>query len=243
MKHLLTTATTKDERERGSRVAVLPIGSFEQHGDYLPLVTDTIVACAIAHEIATRYNLRLLPPVTVSCSHEHSAWTGTISISARTLHHIVSDIARSAAANGADRLLIVNGHGGNYVLSNIVQEANVEGARICLFPSRDDWDNARETAGLKTRSHDDMHGGELEVSILLHVDHSLVHAGVFGQDHAVDQRPLLLALGMRHYTSSGIIGTPSEASAEKGRRLLEALTAASEAHLDALLSSTATPPA
>jgi creatinine amidohydrolase len=42
MNHFLPTATTSDEKERGAKCAVLPVGSFEQHGDYLPLITDTV---------------------------------------------------------------------------------------------------------------------------------------------------------------------------------------------------------
>jgi creatinine amidohydrolase len=231
---LLPTATTKDERERASRIAVLPVGSFEQHGDYLPLITDTIVACAIAGEVAAAYNLMLLPPITISCSHEHATWSGTVSISAKTLHQVVNDIAESAARNGADKLFIVNGHGGNYVLSNIVQEANIAGPRMALFPARDDWEEAREVAGLETTNHDDMHGGELEVSILLNVDAELVDDRVRGQDHDAPRRPLLLLEGMRGYTESGIIGRPSLASAEKGKAILDFLTRAAAAHLDVM---------
>lgn len=71
---LLPTATSIDERRRTAKVAVLPIESFEQHGTQPPLATDTVVACSIAERIATAYELFLLPPVTISCSHEHSAW-------------------------------------------------------------------------------------------------------------------------------------------------------------------------
>lgn len=42
MTDLITTATSKDEAERGATIALLPVGSFEQHGDYLPLATDTV---------------------------------------------------------------------------------------------------------------------------------------------------------------------------------------------------------
>jgi creatinine amidohydrolase len=78
---IFTTATTQDEQDRAARIAVLPIGSFEQHGPALPLVTDTLIACLIASRIADEHNLFLLPPVTVSCSHEHSDFAGTVSIS------------------------------------------------------------------------------------------------------------------------------------------------------------------
>ena len=74
MHPLLPGATTADEKTRAAKCAILPVGSFEQHGDYLPLITDTVVACVIAEELANAYPVLQLPPVTISCSHEHSAW-------------------------------------------------------------------------------------------------------------------------------------------------------------------------
>ena len=121
---LITMATAKDEADRGASVALLPVGSFEQHGDYLPLATDTIVACVIAQELARTYSVMVLPPITISCSNEHAAWRGTVSISARTLHHVITDVADSLAASGIDRLVMVSGHGGNYVLAKVAQVLN-----------------------------------------------------------------------------------------------------------------------
>src|SRR5689334_25210317 len=103
---LITTATSKDEADREATVALLPVGSFEQHGDYLPLATDTIVASVIAREIARDYPVMALPPITISCSHEHAGWRGTVSISAHTMHQVITDIAASLALSGVDRLVL-----------------------------------------------------------------------------------------------------------------------------------------
>jgi creatinine amidohydrolase len=110
---LLPTATSEDEARRAARIAVLPVGSFEQHGGHLPLVTDTVVACAIAARLAAAYDLFLLPPVTMSCSHEHSSWPGTVSISHTTLTAVVTDVYAPLQRSGVKRLVLVNGHGGN----------------------------------------------------------------------------------------------------------------------------------
>jgi len=163
MDPLITTATSRDEQDHAARMAVLPVGSFEQHGDFLPLITDTVVACLIARRVSADYSLFLLPPVTLSCSHEHSGFAGTVSVSASTLAAVVTDAAASLRAAGIDRLALVNGHGGNYVLANVVQQANIAGPRMTLFPSRTDWEIARTTAGLDTTASEDMHAGELVV--------------------------------------------------------------------------------
>ncbi|WP_432010080.1 creatininase family protein [Streptomyces cucumeris] len=220
---LLPTDTTEDVRARGARVAVLPVGSFEQHGDGLPLITDTVVACAIASEIAAVHPVLALPPITVSCSHEHADWPGTVSISAATLHAVVRDIAVSLRASGVHALVVINGHGGNYVLRNVVQESAGTGMRMALFPGSADWAAARERAGVQTPSHSDMHAGELETSILLRVRPELVRPGQEKADWIADDRKHLLTLGMSAYTESGVIGRPSLASAEKGKQLLAGL--------------------
>ncbi|XVU26103.1 creatininase family protein [Actinoplanes sp. CA-054009] len=235
--NLLPAATSDDEGRRAARVAVLPVGSFEQHGDYLPLATDTMVACAIAERVAAAYDLFLLPPVTISCSHEHSAWPGTVSISHTTLTAVITDVFASLRRSGVERLALVNGHGGNYVLSNVVQEANVGGPVMTLFPARDDWSAAREAAGLTSDGHADMHAGELEVSILRHVAPELVREGVETSDHLADDRKLLLVRGMAGYTQSGVIGVPSAGSADKGRMVLESLVGTFKEHLDALIAA------
>jgi creatinine amidohydrolase len=156
------------------RIAVLPVGSFERHGDFLPLITDTIVAGVIAGRLSADYGLLLLPPVTLSCSHEHSGFAGTVSISAETLIAVVTDVAESLYRSGIERLAIVNGHGGNHVLANIVQQANVAGPRMTLFPGRTEWEAARAAAGLQAAASEDMHAGELEASLLLHTYPELV---------------------------------------------------------------------
>jgi len=222
---LLTMATSADVARAGAKVALLPVGSFEQHGAYLPLATDTIIACAVAQALSNANELFTMPPMTVSCSHEHTAWPGTVSISASTLIAVIADIRASLQNAGVERLVLVNGHGGNYVLSNIVQEATVGGPSLALFPGRDDWNRARSDARLETNGHDDMHAGEVETSLLLYALPKAVREGNATADHEAPHRPHLLTLGMRGYTESGVIGRPSLGTAEKGKAVLESLVA------------------
>jgi creatinine amidohydrolase len=182
-------------------------------------------------ELATVYPVLRLPPLTISCSHEHAAWPGTVSISATTLAAIVRDVAASVHRAGAAALVLVNGHGGNYVLGNVVQEASLGLLRMTLFPSEPDWEDARAEAGLATTGLSDMHAGELETSILLHAHPDLVRPGYERADHQADDRRHLLARGMQAYTESGVVGRPSLASAEKGRAVLAGLVRAFADHL------------
>lgn len=234
---LITGATSTEEARRDARVAVLPVGSFEQHGDHLPLATDTVIACVIAQRLAEAHDLFLLPPITFSCSHEHEGlpgFPGTVSISASTLITIIDDIRASLARAGVDKLVLVNGHGGNYVLSNITQQANVCGRRVVLFPGRDDWNSVRQHADMETTGHDDMHAGELETSILLFAHPELVKPSYTTADHEASQRPYLLICGMAGYAPNGVIGRPSLATAAKGQSILDSLAASFADYLQVL---------
>lgn len=231
MGHPIPIKTTVDVGNMHPTIAVLPIGSFEQHGSYLPLTTDTFIACIIAETVADSYSVLQLSPVTISCSHEHKAWPGTVSISSRTLHDIIADIFQSLQQSGVETLVLINAHGGNYVLRNIVQEASVSGRHMALFPESAHWASARSAAGLVTTDHEDMHAGELETSILLHAYPESVKDGYLNADHLADDRTGFVTLGMEAFTETGIIGRPSLASAIKGKAILASLASSFGDHM------------
>jgi creatinine amidohydrolase len=236
MVYPLPTATASDASVLSATAAVLPVGSYEQHGPFLPLATDALIAGVVSDDLAHTYGLLPLPPITISCSHEHAKWKGTVSIKASTLYAMVTDIHASLVASGIPKLLIVNGHGGNYVLSHVVQEASVAGPNLAIFPTSDDWAAARIGAGLELQDgYADMHAGELETSILLHALPDVLRPGYETADHEVTERPThLLSHGISAYSDSGVIGRPSAASAQKGKAALAILRARAAAHLEAI---------
>ena len=199
-------------------MAVLPVGAFEQHGPHLPLGTDTLIACAIATAITEHHNVFQLPPVTFCCSHEHATYPGTVSISATTLAAVIADITQSLTQQAIHGLIVVNAHGGNAVLTNVVQQANQPASPITvrLYPSREDWTEARAAAGITSSSHDDMHAGELETSILLATYPRYLRDGWASTDHSATDRRYLTTVGIGAYTATGVIGYPSRATQAKG---------------------------
>ena len=87
---------------------------------------------------------------------------------------------------------------------------------------------------MMTTAQDDMHAGELETSLLLHAEPSLVRSGYQSADHEASERPLLLTLGLQKYAPAGVIGRPSMATAEKGKLAIEALVKSFRPYLAAL---------
>jgi creatinine amidohydrolase len=217
--YLLPTTTAPQVRDRAADLALLPVGSFEQHGAILPLATDTVIAVTVARAVGAAYPALELPPVTISCSHEHAGWRGTVSISAATLYAVVTDIAESLRRGGISKLVLISGHGGNYVLGNVVQEASARGEHMALFPTEVDWLNARAAGGVELGPENDMHAGELETSLLLHAHPDLVSADYADHDELTD-RDRMLTRGLAAYTASGVVGRPSLASAAKGKAAL-----------------------
>jgi creatinine amidohydrolase len=99
--------------EAGLRLAIIPVGSFEQHGPHLPLRTDFMLAYGRATRIARLVEGVVVPVVTAGCSDHHLDFPGTVSLRPETLIDILTDAARSLMKHGFDRLVLLNGHGGN----------------------------------------------------------------------------------------------------------------------------------
>lgn len=218
-----TTETCYEIADRRPKFAVIPIGSFEQHGKHLPVITDTLIAGLIGKSVCDKYGGLLVSPITVTCSHEHAGFPASLSISTITLVQLLKDMVASIKANGFKVTILINGHGGNYVVGNVVQELNIIRPHVMMFPAKQHWQAALMYAGIEKTISEDMHGGEIETSILLYAMPEVVRTEKTEDWEATD-RPYLTLFGMRHYTKSGVIGFPSKATAEKGRFLMEKLT-------------------
>ena len=111
----LTRAEIAAARDAGA-FPVLTVGSCEQHADHLPVDTDTVSAFRVAlaaAERCTAVHALVLPPPSFGFSPHHAAWPGTVTLRLSTFLAVVADVADSTHRAGFDRLLVVNGHGGN----------------------------------------------------------------------------------------------------------------------------------
>lgn len=121
------------------------------------------------------------------------------------------------------------------MLKDVTQEANAaRPGSMTLFPTRTDWETARQAAQLTSSAQNDMHAGELEVSVLAATWPEAVQPGAYGADHFAPERSMLLVHGMSAYTTSGVIGQPSAATDTKGRAVLASLTKSIADHLATL---------
>src|SRR5215213_2538299 len=111
------------ERVGPGAVLVQPVGAIEQHGPHLPLVTDLLIAQsaaeAVVEERGDELDLWLLPPLAYTKSNEHAWAPGSIWLNPATLLSVLDDLGRSLAGLGTDKLVLLNGHGGNSSLLNV----------------------------------------------------------------------------------------------------------------------------
>lgn len=217
-------------------LAVVPIGAVEQHGPHLPLITDSLVAEAIAtRATATLPDDALayvLPTLSIGKSTEHLGWPGTLSYSTETLLAVCRDVGRSVAASGFRRLVFVNGHGGNpSLLDTVSRDIRVE-TGLMVFPVSVFRLGLPEGLVVPDEAFS-IHGGYVETSVMLELAPDDVHLDrAEAGGHAV----LDLYAHTRHLslegavptawlsadvTANGVVGDPAGASVEVGRRLVD----------------------
>jgi creatinine amidohydrolase len=205
--------TTWPETE-GRPLLLVPVGSVEQHGPALPLTTDTIVAEAVAREAAARLRatarqVLVAPAVAYGASGEHEHFAGTVSIGHQALGALLVELGRSAS-RWASAVVLVNGHGGNApTVASAVDLLRAEGRAVS-------W-AACAVAG------SDAHAGLTETSLLLHLAPEAVRVDLLepGDVRPITElMPALRSEGVRAVAANGVLGDPTGASAEEGRRVL-----------------------
>ncbi len=229
----------------GRAIAVLPVAATEQHGPHLPLnvdaaLVDGVIAAALPH-LPGDLPAFFLPTQAIGFSPEHAAFAGTLTLKADTVIHLWTGIAESVAASGVKKLLLLNSHGGQVGLLDVV--ARDLRARLGMLVYSTSWFNlpllnehgASVADQFSAHEHRfGVHAGEIETSMMLalapeQVD--MAKAQNFqstSEDRASqfrllgDGRSAKLAWQMQDYNANGAAGNAAAATAEKGRALLDA---------------------
>jgi creatinine amidohydrolase len=209
-------------------LVILPAGSVEQHGPHLPTGTDIYAANVISHAVAERMNGLVLPGGPLGVTPMHMPFEGTITLTHDTYLRVVTETCVSTARHGAKYLLILNWHEGNCASLSIAAEAlhrehgmTVLTVQAC-YVAAELWGD--DCGGLT-------HGGEIEALAVLAHQPDLVHLDRidYSSDHQhglkMDKlrrtrsyQPVLTDI--RSIAPTGWYGSPEQATAEKGLRML-----------------------
>jgi creatinine amidohydrolase len=226
-------------------IAVLPVAATEQHGPHLPLQVDSalvegVIANALPH-IAHEVPALFLPTQAVGFSPEHAQFAGTLTLKAETVIRLWTDIGESLAASGIRRMVILNSHGGQVGLMDVV--ARDLRARLGLLVYSVNWfglpligpDGDDVNALFSAHEHRfGIHAGDIETSMMLALRDDLVDmakAENFASTSEVraQQFPIVgngksakLGWQIQDYNTKGAVGNAAAATADKGRAVLQA---------------------
>ena len=200
---------------------IVPFGTVEEHGNHLPLNTDTLIIYEVLKEVVKKRNVFLAPPVFYGVCTTTSQHPGTIGITPETLRRLTCDIVRDAYKKGLRTFFLVTGHGGGLHSSALKEAAeflieDLKGIKIAVLCPYDIL--YKELAEL-AETPNDSHAGEIETSLVLSLAPELVK-GRSKEDYPKLPKPFVVKDKIR-YWRSGVWGDPAKASREKGEKAVK----------------------
>ena len=204
-------------------LAILPVGSIEQHGPHLPVTTDWIIADAMGRGIAEKTGGFYIPALPVSTNKEHRGKRGSVGMHSDVFYGMMTDICLDLKAQGFKRIAVIQGHGGIFVMNSVVRELNAD-HNPDLFVVKIDsmeicWPVFEKKGVLESRGG--IHAEEAETSLMLHLHPELVDMSKAKDFFPEVSRPMLNYGGILRYCPDGIWGAATKASAEKGKQMME----------------------
>ena len=234
VKLLLAEMTREQIREVAAQTTVvLPTASTEQHGPHLPICTDATICeavCRTATElVSSEVSVTIAPIAAYGISDHHLPYPGVLSLPSVTFIGLISEIAAGLVASGFRKIVIVNGHGGNEDAVRIVAR-DLANAHAVAIAATSYYLHAKAAPAVNEAlavGPVPGHAGHFETSMMLALRPDLVHgrpeAGSGRYDPAPRPGVLLARFGDRIGDGPGHTDDASQATAELGRRLLEAM--------------------
>ncbi|PWU15641.1 MAG: creatininase [Verrucomicrobia bacterium] len=230
-----------------SKILLLPLGSFEQHGPHLPLTTDTDIVTAVARGVERKRTNRILclPTLWPGHSTHHLFFPGTLSVSQAPYIQLIIELCRSAVNLGARKVFLLNGHGGNDVPVRAAMRELKSQFPQTRFVFASYWTLAANTIrSVRDSGQGGLgHACEMETSIMLHLCPERVRMELARRDGPKDTdpyrksdmqygRPIYFVNEFHEVSKSGTIGQPELATSAKGERFLEGIVEEVTAFVD-----------
>ncbi|MEO1393092.1 MAG: creatininase family protein [Cyanobacteria bacterium J06634_5] len=226
--------------DKPNTLIIQPIGAVEQHGPHLPLIVDAAISTAVVgralHQLDSAVPAYALPPIYYGKSNEHSSFPGTITLRAETLAAVLIEMAHSIYTAGFRKLVLVNGHGGQpQVLEIVARDLRQQYSDFMVFPLFV-WGAPHDAAQLVGQQEydDGIHAGDVETSVMLALLPNQVNmaAAVRAFPVPFPKESLLSLEGklptawvMKDLSKSGVVGDATAATAEKGEAILTSVAA------------------
>ncbi len=213
-------------------LALVPLGSTEQHGPHLPEGTDHLIAEGFARTAADRTGYLCTPTVTVGVSPHHRQFHGTMWADAPVFRDYVESLTRNLAYHGIDRVIYVNAHGGNTRHLREVGRRVRDDGTMYAVPWM--WNESIPDLVDESFEVNGPHAGPKETALIQHLHPDLVHEDRLASARDGGLTDYENTEAMKHgtrvfydaveNTGNGALGDQTDATAEKGERLFEAAT-------------------